>query len=255
MAALDAIRKIFIREGKGFVPFNLARLTQKIRAPGTDDETIPQPLPFIGALPYARQMAILLTALIICGVIFVAVLSGVYVFSSHNAGLRSTATEMQVLSQRIASASAAGMQGNAEAFAALEAATARFNANMQAMRNESSAWLNQGSEKSENLERIEQVWRDNFQPSKDRPNVLNILANRDSLIGVARNVATATRNDRRLSLTIGMFTHVAPYLEENSQSTVSQGEQLGQINLRLIKNAGLLLTGDTSSRAIFELMG
>ncbi len=255
MAVLDAMKGLFSKVGKDkkFDALNTTWLIDKLKPESGEEKLLP-PLPVIGQRPYQQQMAILLAALIISGVLFVALLSGVSLFASHNTVMRSTATEMQVLSQRIASSTAAGMQGNPEAFKTLEATIERYQGNLDAIVNEGGIWLNQSEDKAERVDNIQKVWKDNFQPNAARPNLQHILANKEVLTSIARNVSQAAANDADLTLTINVMNRVRPYYDEVTPETAKQMDQLSLLNLRMVKNASLLLTGETATRAIFEVM-
>ena len=67
-------------------------------------------------------------------------------------------------------------------------------------------------------------------------------------------MAAITANDANLTLHISVLTHVQPVYDEITPSTGKYLEQLPQINLRMVKNASLLQTGDTSTRKIFEVL-
>ncbi|MBS1155832.1 MAG: methyl-accepting chemotaxis protein [Proteobacteria bacterium] len=256
MAVLDVIRQLFSKKNKdkAFNPLSTSWIMDRIKMSDIGDEKALRPLPIVGHLPYRQQMVLLLSSLIISGVLFVVLLFGIYLFTSHYATLRSTATEMQVLSQRIARSSSSGLQGNPDAFTTLETSVSRFETNLDLIANESGLWLNQSSEKTANVEKIQAVWKENFQPSKDRPNLHTILKHKQALTSIAKSVAGATANDGELTTIISVLIHVQPVYDEITPTTGKYLEQLPQINLRVVKNASLLSSGDTSTRKIFEVL-
>jgi twitching motility protein PilJ len=146
------------------------------------------------------------------------------------------------------------LQGNPEAFKTLESAIARFETNLDIISNESGIWLNQGEEKAEKVSNIEKIWKDNFQPNPARPNLQHILKNKEVLTSIARNVSQAAANDAELTMVINVFNRVRPFYDEVTPETAKQMDQLSLLNLRMVKNASLLLTGETATRAIFEVM-
>jgi twitching motility protein PilJ len=94
----------------------------------------PGGLPLIGHLPTGRQLQILITLLVAC-----LALSAVFVYLSNRLALRtsayaSTATEMQMLSQRIANSAQQAAQGSAIAFGQLKQAQAQFFEDMRLLR-------------------------------------------------------------------------------------------------------------------------
>ncbi|MDR3411379.1 MAG: methyl-accepting chemotaxis protein [Formivibrio sp.] len=257
MAVLDGIKRIISKQdkNKSFNPLSTSWIMDRIKLPEMADEKALQPLPIVGHLPYRQQITLMLSALLISGVLFVVLLFGIYLFTSHYATLRSTATEMQVLSQRIARSSSSGLQGNPDAFKTLETSANRFESSLNQIENESGLWLNQGAEKAANLAKIQTVWRDNFQSNPNRPNLQSILKHKEALTSIAKNVAAADANDGSLTLMISVLNHVQPVYSEITPTTGKYLDQLPQINLRIVKNASLLLSGETSTRKLFEVLG
>ena len=256
MSVLSGIKSVFSKKGsdKVYSPLSTSWIMDKIKLPEMGDEKALRPIPFVGHLPYRQQMTILLLVLISAGLLFVFLLYGIYLFSSHYATLRSTATEMQVLSQRIARSSGSALLGSPEAFKTLESSVAKFESNLALIEKESPIWLNNSPEKMANVSKVQAVWRDNFVQNKDRPNLYSIFKNKDALTSIARSLSAAAANDGDLTLYISVLTHVQPAYEEITPNTFKYIEQLPLINLRMVKNASLLLTGESSTRKIFEVL-
>jgi twitching motility protein PilJ len=91
-------------------------------------------LPSIGRLSVGRQLQVLLGALVVClGVSAAAIF--IYARQAEQTALyHATATEMQMLSQRMANAAQQAVQGAAIAFAQLRQANDQFVENMQLLR-------------------------------------------------------------------------------------------------------------------------
>ena len=154
MAFLDAVKGLFGRKEDALNPPDTMWLADQLHTADGESEALLKPLPLIGRYAYSVQLGLVLAVLIATGVLFLALFIGVYLFSSHNAAMRSLATDMQVLSQRVVTASAAGMQGDEDGFDRLGDYVKRFDTNLFLMESESALWLNRGEENTENFARI-----------------------------------------------------------------------------------------------------
>ena len=112
MAFLDAVKGLFGRKEDALNPPDTMWLADQLHTADGESEALLKPLPLIGRYAYSVQLGLVLAVLIATGVLFLALFIGVYLFSSHNAAMRSLATDMQVLSQRVVTASAAGDGGH-----------------------------------------------------------------------------------------------------------------------------------------------
>jgi twitching motility protein PilJ len=116
----------------GFDPVTSITVAEQLRAAGSNAPP-PSKLPLIGGLPVVRQfqiLGVLTTAFVALAV------SMVYVdnrATSQQALHSSAATEMQMLSQRLARGSALAAQGQAAAFAAIRDSRNRFKTNLDAL--------------------------------------------------------------------------------------------------------------------------
>jgi twitching motility protein PilJ len=116
----------------GFDPVTSITVAEQLRA-ASNSAPPPSRLPLIGGLPVVRQfqiLGVLTTAFVALAV------SMVYAdnrATSQQALHSSAATEMQMLSQRLARGSALAAQGQAAAFAAIRDSRNRFKANLDAL--------------------------------------------------------------------------------------------------------------------------
>ncbi|HSU42851.1 MAG TPA: methyl-accepting chemotaxis protein [Casimicrobiaceae bacterium] len=116
----------------GFDPVTSITVAEQLRA-ASNSAPPPSKLPLIGGLPVVRQfqiLGVLTTAFVALAV------SMVYAdnrATSQQALHSSAATEMQMLSQRLARGSALAAQGQAAAFAAIRDSRNRFKANLDAL--------------------------------------------------------------------------------------------------------------------------
>lgn len=256
MSVLDRIKGAFSskKDKQAFSPLSTSWIMDKIKLPDMADEKALRPLPLVGHLPYRQQMAVLLLALIVSGLLFVVLLYGIYLYTSHYAKMRSAATEMQVLSQRIARSSGSALLGSPEGFFILESSVAKFETNLGLIENESALWLSDSPERRAHLDLIQARWTENFRPNKNKPNLHSIFRNKDALTAIAKAVSSSAASDKDLELLLNVLIHVEPVYEEITPTNLKQLEQLPQVHLRMVKNASLLQTGETSSRKVFEVL-
>ena len=161
-------------------------------------QRLPRGLPVIGRWPVARQFQILLALL---GVFLLAAMIFVFINNqeaAQNAAYTSTATEMQMLSQRIANSAQQAAQGSATAFNQLQQGRAQFVANLKL--------LAKGGEKfgvsvppspagiQPAIQELDKLW----QPVQANINL--ILAQQQNLIDLKTLETTVGKTAPRLSL-------------------------------------------------------
>ena len=115
----------------GYDPLASVSVMEQLRA-ATAKSVAPWKLPVIGDMPVAKQLSVLGTTLLL-----LLAAATVMVFldgraASQGAAATATATEMQMLSQRLARGSAIASQGQAAAFPAVKDSRERFAANLNA---------------------------------------------------------------------------------------------------------------------------
>lgn len=210
-------------------------------------------LPIIGKYSYARQIKILSVSAAVIGTLFFSLFLMTFLSLGHDARMYATVTEMQMLSQHIVIASNAGMHGDERGFDSVNLYMERFRNNLLAVENESPLWLNNSRQKADSLSRLQNLWRENFGEAS-RANMRHVLAQRKQLVYVAQNVSEAIKNDKEVEMLLSVIGHVLPVYEEDRR-TVSHFEQLKPLYLRMSKEASLLLSGNASVRAMYEVLG
>jgi twitching motility protein PilJ len=118
----------------GYDPLATVSVMEQLRA-ATARTVKPWQLPWIGHLPVTKQLSVLGTVLFTV-MIFAVLLAFLDMrAASQGAAATATATEMQMLSQRLARGSALAAQGQAPAFPTVRDSRARFGANLDALMN------------------------------------------------------------------------------------------------------------------------
>jgi twitching motility protein PilJ len=125
--------QIKMTQQPGYDPLASVSIMDQLRSAQAGITTAPRKLWLIGNLPVVKQFQTL-------GVLLVTflVFSALMVFldnrqSSQGAAAAATATEMQMLSQRLARGSALASQGQAEAFKTVRTSRERFNSDLDAL--------------------------------------------------------------------------------------------------------------------------
>ena len=116
----------------GYDPLASVSIMEQLRSATTELRT-PKRLPVIGHLPIVRQFQ-LLGVLILTFLVFAAVM--LYFdgrITTQGTTIESTATEMQMLSQRLARGTALASQGQAAAFQGLKDSREKFKADLEAL--------------------------------------------------------------------------------------------------------------------------
>ena len=116
----------------GYDPLASVSIMEQLRT-ATANMAMPRKLPIIGGMPVVKQFQTL-GVLMVTFLVFAALM----VFldgrqSSQNAAAAATATEMQMLSQRLARGAALASQGQAGAFAAIKDSRDRFTNDLDAL--------------------------------------------------------------------------------------------------------------------------
>ncbi len=253
MDFLGGIRTLFAKKDKNSQSLDRISDINKVNIPFSGDEKPGDPLPVIGKYPYPTQIKILLLLTVGIGILFFALFLSAFLFSTHNAEMRDTSTGLQMLSQRVVMATNAGMQGDDRGFDRVNEYIERFDANISAVENESALWLNNSEEKNNYLTRLQLLWRENFGDAK-RANMRQVLAQRKQLVDVAKSVSEVMKDDKQTELLISVINRVLPYYDEE-KATINYFAQMGPLYLNMSKSASMLLSGETSVRAVYEVLG
>ena len=116
----------------GYDPLASVSIMDQLRS-ATSDMRLPKRLWLVGHLPIVRQFQVLGVLMVTLLVLAAVMLYLDGHFASQSAAAGSTATEMQMLSQRLARGTALASQGQAAAFAGLKDSRDRFKADLEAL--------------------------------------------------------------------------------------------------------------------------
>ncbi len=210
-------------------------------------------LPVIGNLPIARQFQILAIGLVGFFVLaaLMALVSGR--MGTQNAAATGAATEMQMLSQRLARGSALTSIGNKEGFKQVQEARDRFRSNLDALTKGGvvrgvDVGVTSDSAAQEILTDISQRWE------KIEQNASTLLTNEASITALSGGVESINQGNPIL---LELTEQGATMLQQAGASTRDLGyaNQLVMLTQRIAKNANTLTAGDEIDPEVSFLLG
>ncbi|WP_374350212.1 methyl-accepting chemotaxis protein [Chitinimonas sp.] len=213
-----------------------------------------RPLPLIGHLPIEKQIQICFGGIAVSVILFGATLVMMVRASNHDAIYRATSTEMQMLSQRMARASAQAIQGNAAAFPLLKQAYDKFNDNLKLLVDGGPGLPSTSGKAADTLQQIKKNWDTNFLANAKRPTVDTILKQEKTLVSVTKNVSAINRNDAKL---LELTQQLVSLLAESGASDheVELANQQVMLSQRMAKNANAMLAGEIINPEVVFLLG
>ncbi|HVO89538.1 MAG TPA: type IV pili methyl-accepting chemotaxis transducer N-terminal domain-containing protein, partial [Casimicrobiaceae bacterium] len=236
----------------GYDPLSSVSIMEQLRT-ASAVAAAPRKLPLIGHLPTVRQLMVL-------GIAFFAFLLLAFVMvwldnrtAGQNAAATATATEMQMLSQRLARGSALASQGQASAFKAVRESRERFKADLDAL-------LNGGVVRGVNLDavsdgafvevlgRVKQRW-ERIDTAAER-----LLANEKSLTSLAKGLESINTGNAAL---LELSQQAAQQIAQGGGSLreLDFANQLSVLSQRIAKNANTLASSEDIDPEIAFLLG
>ena len=236
----------------GYDPLTTMSVMEQLKTASNAPPAAPR-MPMIGALPAVRQFQIL-------GVLTVAflVLAAFMVFLDNRATTQqslqaSIATEMQMLSQRLARGSALAAQGQATAFAAVRDSRERFTADLDAL-------VNGGQYKGASLDPTQDAAAiDTLAAIKTRWERMDAAAkrlsdNEKSLTSLARGLDAINQGNSGL---LDLAQLIAQQIGQGggSMREVDYAHQLAVLSQRIAKNANALAGAEEIDPEVAFLLG
>jgi twitching motility protein PilJ len=239
MAFLDAAKNFFSRKESEEAADTIINEDQ----PLFDDEIASVGEASPGAEHSVRaQMIALFSIAIVSAFFFLLVVFFSLRTSGKHIELRALATEMQMLSQRLARGVALAIQGNPEGFPLTREAYIRFEIDLTRLE-EQSGILSSGAQDS--LRRLRELWNASFaRGAPDKLSLETILEQREEMIALYRLIGQANAKTATLAQLNQELARIAPRLPEKEQA------RLVQMQLYLAQLSGaanLFLTRDASS--------
>ena len=236
----------------GYDPLASVSIMEQLRTAASEARQ-PGRLWFIGHLPVAKQEQ-LLGALTLIFLVLGAVLLYLYItLAEKNATSASIATEMQMLSQRLARGTSLAVQGNAQAFDSVRDSRDRFRADLDALTKGATVRgvridTTSAEALQAQLNDITSRWE------KAEKDATTVLDNQQSLVQLSKGLASI--NDLNTALL---------ELAEQATSQAAAGggtvreidfiNQLAMLSQRIAKNANSLVSSDEIDAEVAFLLG
>ena len=214
---------------------------------------VPSRLPVIGGLPIVRQFQVLgvLTLLFVALAAFMLFLDNRA--TSQQALRAATATEMQMLSQRLARSSALAAQGQANAYAAVRDSRDRFKADLDALVN-GGAFKGMVLDATQNPAAVEALKALQGRWQRVDAAVRQLVENERSLTSLASGLGAIGRDNTGL---LELAQQAAQQIGQGGGSAreVDYANQLAMLSQRIAKNASMLASADEIDPEMAFLLG
>jgi len=236
----------------GYEPLASSSVMEQLRAT-TAEMRPPRKVPLIGHLPIVRQFQVLGVALVTFFLFaaFIVFLDGRQ--ASQSAASSSTATEMQMLSQRLARATALAAQGQAAAFAAMKDSRDRFRTDLDAL-------LAGGTVKGVSVEAVHDeqalaLLRD-IKGRWDRvdANAQRVIDNEQSLTTLAKGLENIHQGNNAI-LELSQQAAQQAGQSGGALREIEHANQLAVLSQRIAKNANTLASSDEIDPDVAFLLG
>ena len=231
----------------GYDPLASVSLLEHLRTSAASGRA-PWKVPLIGHLPIARQFHVL-GVLLVTFLVFAAFVMAFDVRTAAQAAASTaTATEMQMLSQRLSSSSTLALQGHPVAFEAVKDTRERFKADLDALQRG-------GTLKGVTLDAVQDdaqhLMLQGIKTRWDRvdSSVGQLLDNEQRLTDVAKGSATVAQGSKQL---VEMSQRASQ--QGASQREVEYANQLALLSQRIAKNTAALVSSPESDPELAALL-
>jgi twitching motility protein PilJ len=225
----------------GYDPLASASIMEQLRTAASEARQ-PRRLWFIGHLPAAKQEQIL-GALIVIFVLLALVMVYFYVtLSEKTAASSGTATEMQMLSQRLARGTSLAVQGNAQAFESVRDSRDRFRADLDALTKGGAVKgvridVASAEPLRTQLNNVANRWE------RVEKNATTMLDNQQSLILLSKGLEGINQGNTAL-LELAQQAAAQAAAGGGSVREIDFTNQLAMLSQRIAKNANSLVSSD-----------
>ncbi|MEP7205316.1 MAG: methyl-accepting chemotaxis protein [Casimicrobiaceae bacterium] len=241
-----------VRMSQEYDPLAHVSMMDQVRASAASPSA-PAPLPLIGRLPVTKQVQILLVLM----VVFFA-LAGIMLWldartSAQHGGASATATEMQMLSQRLARSTALAAQGQVGAFPAVRDSRDRFRADLEALANGGpSKGVNLDATRDEDVVKLLADIRTRW--DRVDANAEKVLQNQDALLALSTGLATINQGNNVL---LDIAQQAAQQIAQGGGTLreVDAANQLAVLSQRIAKNANALASAEEIDADVAFLLG
>jgi len=244
--------KMAAQNAPGYDPLATVSIIEQLRS-ASQSIKVPRKVPIIGSMPVVKQFQVLgtLLAMFLVFAAFMVFLENRQ--SSQTSVAASTATEMQMLSQRLARGSALASQGQAAGFPAVADSRDRFRASLDALLNGGTVRgvrldVAQEPQLVELLNAVKARW-ERVDAAADR-----LTSNQQSLMALAKGLESINQANAGL---LDLAQQAAQQIGAagGSLREIDYANQLAVLSQRIAKNANALASSDEIDPEVAFLMG
>jgi twitching motility protein PilJ len=236
----------------GYDPLATVSIMDQLRS-ATTEMRLPRKLPAIGHLPVLKQLQVLGVLLFMFVLFVIALMLLDNRAASQAAAAGATATEMQMLSQRLARGTALAAQGQAGAFAALKDSRDRFAADYEAIANGGtvkgvSLDVPQDPGITKILQDIKTRWQ------RVDANAGRVLDNQAALTSLAKGLDGINQGNNAI---LELAQQAAQQVGQGGGTLreIEHANQLAVLSQRIAKNANALASSDEIDPEVAFLLG
>jgi twitching motility protein PilJ len=237
---------------KGYDPLGAVSIMEQLRT-GTPEARQPARLPLIGHLPIVRQFQILGALLLSFILLALVMLLFSTRISSQITTSATTATEMQMLSQRLARGTSLAVQGNVAAFEGVKDSRDRFRADLDALTkggNVKGVSLDVSNSEAVQtaLNEVAARWE------RVQKNATAVVDNQAALVALSKGLDGINQGNTGL-LELAQQASAQVAQGGGSLREVDFTNQLAILSQRIAKNANSLVSSDEIDPEVAFLLG
>ena len=236
----------------GYDPLASVSIMEQLRS-ATSEMRMPKRLPIVGHMPVVRQFQVLGVLMVTCLVLGALMLFLDGRSASQGAAAESTATEMQMLSQRLARGTALASQGQAAAFAGLKDSRDRFKADLDALQNGGSVkGVSLDTPSDDTVVKLLQEIRGRW--DRVDVNAGRVIDNQQSLTTLAKGLDNINQGNNAI---LELAQQAAQQVGQGGGSLreIEYANQLAVLSQRIAKNANALASGEEIDPEVAFLLG
>jgi len=237
---------------EGYDPLASVSIMEQLRS-ATSEIKVPRRIPLIGHLPVVQQFQVLGVAMVT-----MAVFAALMVFidsrqAAQAAASSATATEMQMLSQRLARGTALAAQGQTAAFAAVTDSRDRFKADLDALQSGGTVkGVNLDVVQDETILKLLQEIRARW--DRVAANTQRVVENQQSLVALSKGLENINRGN---NVILELSQQVAQQIGQagGTLREIEYANQLSVLSQRIAKNANSLASSEEVDPEVAFLLG
>ena len=241
-----------VKMSQDYDPLTHVSVMDQVRASSAAGSE-PVRLPLVGHMPIAKQLQVLMTLMFVFFALAALMLWLDARTNAQHGAASATATEMQMLSQRLARGTALASQGQASAFPAVKDSRDRFRADLESL-------TNGGTSKGVNLDAahdeavVKLLGEVKTRWDRVDANAAKVLQNQEALLALSTGLTSINQGNNAL---LELAQQVAQQVAQGGGNLreVDFANQLAVLSQRIAKNANALASSDDIDADVAFLLG